>query len=161
MISGAYQGSVICMTAQQAARDGLFSPDAAEKLLALEDMTMRQIDAFCENRLSGHDLADLLATDEDRETLFDLIDASFERAAKTVCVNIGAILLHSGKGRDPKRPVCVSAEGTTFYKSVLFRPKLDAYVRSFLNETLGLYCEFVKTEDSTLVGSAVAGLLNR
>lgn len=161
MISGAYQGSVICLTAQQAARDGLFSPASAEKLLALGDMSMRQIDQFCENRLSGNDLADLLATDEDRETLFDLIDASFERAAKTVCVNLGAILLHSGKGRDPKRPVCVSAEGTTFYKSVLFRPKLDAYVRSFLNETLGLYCEFVKTEDSTLVGSAVAGLLNR
>lgn len=161
MISGAYQGSVICMTAQQAARDGLFTPKGAEKLLALEDITMPQIDAFCADKKGDNALATLLTDDTDRDTLYDIIDASFERAAKTVCVNLGAILLHSGKGKSPDRPVCVSAEGTTFYKSVLFRPKLDKYVKEFLNDKHGLYCEFVKTEDSTLVGSAVAGLLNQ
>lgn len=161
MISGAYQGHVIGMTAQQAAREGLFSADGAQRILALTDMTMPQIDAFCADRNGQSELSRLLPEPSDRETLFDIIDASFERAAKMVCVNLGAILMYSGKGKNPDRPVCVSAEGTTFYKSVLFRPKLDAYVKKHLNEKHGLYCEFVRTENSTLVGSAVAGLLNR
>ncbi len=160
MVSGAYQGSVICMTAQAAAKEGLFTPAGAEKLLALDTVTMPQIDAFCADKNGENDLALLLSDAADRDTLYDIIDASFERAAKTVCVNMGAILLHSGKGKNPARPVCVSAEGTTFYKSVLFRPKLDKYVKEYLNDKYGFYCEFVKTEDSTLIGSAVAGLLN-
>lgn len=159
MISGAYQGSLICMTLKQAASDGLFSAKTAESLLSLDDLSMRQIDEFCENTNEGF-IASLICNEDDRSTVFDIIDAAFERSAKTVCVNLGAVMLKTGRGKTKQVPICISAEGTTFYKSVLFRPKLDRYVAQFINEKLGLYCEFVSTQDSTLVGSAVAGLLN-
>lgn len=160
MVSGAYQGSVICLTAKKAAEDGLFSPDTAARVMAAEDFTMRQIDQFCMEPDGDNFIASLAANSDDRDMLYGIIDASFERAARMVCVNIGAIMLHTGTGKDKAKPVCVSAEGTTFYKSVLFRPKLDKYVKEFINGKLGLYCEFVKAEDATLIGSAVAGLLN-
>lgn len=88
-----------------------------------------------------------------------LIDAFFSRAAFLAAVNLASILLKTGKGKSPLKPVCVSAEGTTFYKSKLFRPKLDAFVAQELNERLGLYCEFVKSENTTIIGSALAGIL--
>jgi len=54
----------------------------------------------------------------------------------------------------------VTAEGTTFYKSKLFRGKLDYYVKECLNDKLDVYCEFVQADHATLVGTAIAGLLN-
>ncbi len=160
MVSGAYQGSVICMTVKKAAEDGLFSAQTAACIAEVEDFTMRQIDEFCEAPSGDNYIASLAANEDDRQTVYELIDASFERAARMVCVNFAGILAHIGKGRDKSKPVCISAEGTTFNKSVLFRPKLDKYVAEFINGKLGLYCEFIKVENATLIGSAVAGLLN-
>lgn len=160
MVSGAYQGSLICMTVKKAAEDGLFSADTAANIMAVEDFTMRQIDEFCEAPDGDNFIARLAADSDDRDTVYEIVDASFERAARMVCVNFAGIMSHLGAGKDASRPVCISAEGTTFYKSVLFRPKLDRYVAEFINGTLGLHCEFIKVEDATLIGSAVAGLLN-
>ena len=52
------------------------------------------------------------------------------------------------------------AEGTTFYKAPLLRPKLAYYLDTFLRGELGFACEIVKADDATLIGSAVAALLN-
>lgn len=160
MVSGAYQGSVICMTVKKAAEDGLFSAETAARIAAVENFTMRQIDEFSDAPAGDNFIASLAANEADRETIYDIVDASFERAARMVCVNFAGIMIHIGAGKDKSKPVCISAEGTTFYKSVLFRPKLDKYVAEFINGKLGLYCEFIKVEDATLIGSAVAGLLN-
>ena len=92
--------------------------------------------------------------------LYYLIDGVIERAAKFVAVNLAAIMQKTGKGKNPLKPVCITAEGTTFYKSKLFRDKLNYYVRTYLNDELNIYCEFVKAENATLIGTAIAGLLN-
>ena len=161
MVSGAYQGGVILATLKQAAQDGLFSEKTAQNILNTDQLTMYMIDCFCAQPDGDNFISDLAATQQDKAFIFDIIDDSFERAAKAVTVNLGGILLCTGNGTDKQKPVCVSAEGTTFYKSVLFRPKLDKYVKEFLNDKKGVYLDFVKAEDSTLIGSAVAGLCNR
>lgn len=161
MISGAYLGPLLLLTAKGAAREGLFTPAGTDTILSLSELSMRDVDLFAADPDGDGLLAALLTDRGDRALLFDLMDAVFERAAKMVAVNLAAVLVAADKGRDPARPVCVSAEGTTFYKSVLFRPKLDAFVKSFVNGELGRYPEFVRAEDATLVGSAVAALLNR
>jgi hexokinase len=161
MISGAYLGKVVRLTVKQAADDGLFSHGFEIKFEKHNDMTMRNIDDFCFYPFGDNVLAELVnEDDDDRLTLYYIIDACFERAAKMVAVNLGAILVKTHIGTDPTRPVCVAAEGTTFYKSKLFKTKLDFYSKAFFNEKLGIYCEFVKAENATLVGTAVAGLLN-
>lgn len=161
MISGAYQGDVIYRTVCKAVEDGLFSNPVKEIMENFSTFTMWEIDQFCFRPYGGNPLAELVAgSGEDALTLYQLIDASFERAARLTAINFAAILLHTGEGKDPTRPVCVTAEGTTFYKSKLFRGKLDYYVRSFLGEELGVYVEFARAENATLIGTAVAALLN-
>jgi hexokinase len=93
-------------------------------------------------------------------TLFYLIDAVMERIAMLVTINITAILRHTGTGKNPNAPVCVAADGTTFYKSKLLRTKVDYHIRRFTNDRNGRYCEFVKAENGVLTGAAIAALQN-
>lgn len=161
MLSGAYQGGLIHLTVLKAIEEGLFSADFVTRYKELPTLTMRNIDDFCFYPYGESVLAQCAGNNEDdRLNLYFIIDASFERAARIAAINFAAILVSTGTGKTPTRPVCITAEGTTFYKSKLFKGKLDYYVKSFLNEQLGVYCEFIKAENATLVGTAVAALLN-
>jgi len=71
-----------------------------------------------------------------------------------------AVILKRGRGTNPCIPVCISAEGTTFHKSKLFRSKLDFYIKEYLHDKKGVYCEFVRADNATLIGTAIAGLAN-
>ena len=157
MISGAYLGELVTRTVRGAVREGLFS----EQLTAAYDMarvfSMIEISDFIAGKGA---LAQLFAAPDDHTTLFELIDDCFERAARIIAANFAAIMTQTGKGHDPEHPVCFVAEGTTFYKAPLLRPKLAYYLDTFLRGELGFACEIVKADDATLIGSAVAALLN-
>lgn len=161
MVSGAYQGTVIYRTVKKAAEQGLFSDSFINRLSDIKSFTMFDIDQFCFFPYGDNVLATLAKDSEsDAITLYDIIDASFERAARITAINLAAIAVQTGTGKSPLRPICVTAEGTTFYKSKLFRGKLDYYVRSWVNDKLDIYMEFTGAENATLIGTAVAGLLN-
>lgn len=161
MVSGAYEGTIIYLTVKQACGDGLFSSTFASLLEQVHGFTMRQIDDFCYYPFGDNLLAELTKNrEEDRLTLYWLIDSICERSARLAAVNLAAILKKTETGTDPTRPVCIVAEGTNFYKSKLFRTKLDYCIRKFINEELGAYCEFFREDDATLVGAAVAGLFD-
>ncbi len=164
MISGAYQGAMIAEVIKKAIEEGLFSEEFARRFERIAQLSSRDVDEFCFHPYSddyvlskcvNHD-----AGEKDRLVLYYLIDGVFERAAKLVTFNLAAIMLKTGKGKNPCLPVCVTAEGTTFYKSKFLKSKLEYYVKDFMNDKLGIYCEFVKADNATLVGTAIAGLLN-
>jgi hexokinase len=162
-ISGAYQGPLLVEIVRQAAADGLFggAAEAAEKLAGVERLTSKEIDDFLFYPFGDNALAVCCRGDGDAAlTLYWLIDAMFERIAIFAAANISAVLKKTGKGKNPVMPVCVTADGTTFYKSKLLRPKLDYHIRSFTNGRLGLHCEFVKATNGVLAGAAIAALQN-
>jgi len=160
MVSGAYQGNLIYKTVKGAAEQGLFSSSFSEKLAAFTQFTMPQIDGFCADRKNGGELAALASSEKDNEMLYDIIDASFERSARLTLIIFASILLQSGAGKDKRKPACITGEGTSFTKSVLFRPKLNRYIENILNGEMNLYCDIISVEDATLTGSAVAALMD-
>ncbi|MCX7843456.1 MAG: hexokinase [Clostridia bacterium] len=160
MMSGAYQGGLTLTVIKGAIEEGLFSGDFALRAKGFKELASKEIDDFLLYPYGDNVLAKLCADDSDRLVLYYLIDAIFERAAKLVAVNLTAVMMKTGKGTNPCSPVCITAEGTTFYKSRLFKIKLDHYIRTFTNDKKSLYCEFVKAENTTLIGTAIAGLLN-
>ncbi len=162
MISGRYQGGIVQTLVQAAAQAGLFSQPFTAAVAGLEDLTSYEIDQFLYYPYGDNRLAVCCGAsgDADRETLYYLIDAVFERAARLVCVNLAAVMQKTDTGADPCRPVCITADGTAFYHSKLFRDKLNFYVHSFIEGQLHRYCEFVKVDNATLLGTAIAGLLN-
>lgn len=158
MISGAYQGDLIYRTVCGAADEGLFSTDFSRKLDRLDTFTMEQISEYCKKARRGA-LAELGAGNERDETVLrTIVDDSFERSARITAVNFAAIVCKTGRGKDPNQPVCVMAEGTTFFKSPLFRPKLDRYIQEWIHGALGHYCVIRKAENATILGSAIAAL---
>ncbi|MDR2932399.1 MAG: hexokinase [Oscillospiraceae bacterium] len=160
MISGAYAGALFLDYMKAAASSGCFSAAFAGHIAALNDLTGRQIDDFCAAPFSGNTLADMIGGSEpDRDALYALADAFYDRIAAFITINLAALLKKAGRGRKPYLPVCISAEGTTFYKARLFRPKLDYYMARYVRETLGYHYAFVKAEDATILGTAAAGLL--
>ena len=165
MISGGYQGGLMQTLIKKAAEEGLFSCTFRENFGNVKTLISKDIDDFLhfpyahDNVLAGCcDTAGTLEGERDRMVLYFLADALIERAARLVAVNLASVILKTGRGKNPCAPVCIAAEGTTFYKSKLFRGKLDYYVKTFMNDREGIYCEFVKTDNATLVGTAIAGL---
>jgi hexokinase len=162
-ISGAYQGGLILAVIRKAATDGLFSESFLKNLSGINELSSKEIDDFLYYPYGDNALARCCLAgkgDDDRLVLFYLIDTIFERVAMFVTFNLTAVLIKTGKGTNPCAPVLITADGSTFYKSKLFKNKLEYYIRKFTNDEKHLFCEFVKVENGTLIGTAIAGLLN-
>ena len=162
-ISGAYQGGLILAVMRKAAQECLLTAAAASKLACIKELASKEIDDFLYYPYGDNTLAACCLKNDggnDRMAMYYLIDGVLERAAKFVAFSLTAVLEKMGKGSDPCAPACITADGSTFYKSKLFRGKLDHYIKTYTNDTKGIYCEFAKVDNGTLIGTAIAGLLN-
>jgi hexokinase len=162
MISGAYLGPLCLATAQVASGEGLFSTRVAGRLSGIA-MTTKDISSFLSQpEGGGNSLSKALggAPEEDVTTMYCLVDALIERAAKLTAINLSAAALKSGKGHNPCRPVCIVAEGTTFYRLTSLRQKIEYYLKQYLVEQEHVHYEIVNVENATLIGAAIAGLTN-
>lgn len=163
MISGAYQGSLMFELIRRAIAEGLFSAAYSEYLYGLTGLSSRDLNDFVLYPYSSNGIIARgmqREADNDRTTMYWLIDAFIERAAKLTAINLAAVIIKSGKGTNPCLPVCIATEGTTFSKSALFRKKLDYYVKHYLNDQVGIFCEFVSADNAALIGTAIAALIN-
>jgi hexokinase len=68
--------------------------------------------------------------------------------------------IEAGKGKNPCTPVCITAEGTTFYELKSLKTKVEFYLKSFLEEKHNRFFEIVSVKDATLIGATIAGLTN-
>jgi hexokinase len=162
-ISGAYQGALIYTVLKKAICDGIITSKFASAFERIQSLASKEIDDFLFWPFGSNTLAvccNASGNEEDRTVLYHLIDGVLERAAKYVAFSLTAVLEKTGKGRNPCAPACITADGSTFYKSKLFRTKLDHYIKTYTNEAKGIYCEFAKVDNGTLIGTAIAGLLN-
>ena len=160
MVSGAYQGGLFLTLLQGAAEEGCFSAELAAKIAALTAITARDTDTFCDFPYGDNVLSNMIGDNEaDRGAVYTLVDAFYDRIAMLITMNVAPLLIRMDSGKSPWKPVCISAEGTTFYKARLFRPKLDYYMETYVRQKLGYHYEYVKVENSTIFGTATAGLL--
>jgi len=160
MVSGAYQPGLLLSYLKAAAEERLFSPAFADRAGGVARLTGLDIDRFCDLPFGDNLLAGLCQGEADAVALYELAHIYFDRVAALTAVNLIAILRKMGAAaKNPCRPVCVSAEGTTFYKARLLRPKLDYFMSACAQRRMGLHYRFTKVESATISGSAVAGLL--
>ena len=160
VISGRYQGLQLWHTLGYATEAGLFSPAFVRGFAGVTELDSMELDHFLFRPQGDNRLANLCQTDDDRLNLYYLIDNLFERAARLATVNLAAVMKHMDAGRNPLHPVGISAEGTTFYKAKLLKPKIDLLMATYTNQKLGLYHEFIRGENSNLIGAAIAALTN-
>ena len=121
MISGAYVGPLVLEMLHQAALDGLFMADAASRLTDLQQLSAKDIDDFC---ICPDSVQTVLGKSvngsspeidiQNQLTLFTLLDACFERAARIVAVNLAAVISKSGQGKNPCYPRSDCCRGNNF-----------------------------------------------
>lgn len=163
MISGAYLGPLCLKVLQAAAEDGLFSDAPAKKLKNINQISTKDVnDYMCYPMSNANALSSVIdsATEDDAIVLYYLLDRLIERAAKLTAINLSSVAIKSGKGQNPCRPVCIVAEGTTFYQLKTLKPRVEYYLKMYLENQRGIYTEIINIKNSTLIGAAIAGLTN-
>ena len=97
--------------------------------------------------------------DDDRRAVMALCKPVFERAALLAAINIAAAVLQTGEGADPLHPVCVTVDGSTYYrtKAVNLKSLVEAHLRDILGKR-GVHYELIHIDDAPMIGAAVAGL---
>ncbi len=159
MISGGYLGELARELFVSAAQAGLLSAGLAGRLAEAGRIETPEIGAFLASPSSGGRLARFFDAG-DRLAAYLLVDRLVERAAKLSAINLSSVILKSGGGKDPMLPVCITAEGSTFYGLPTLRERIDFYLRGYLAGEKRRRYEFVRIENATLIGAAIAGLTN-
>ncbi len=158
MVSGGYLGELVRELLIAAAQAALFSEGFANWLRGLARLETREAGAFLAAPAGGTFAQS--ASEDDLLTAYLLVDRLVERAAKLSAINLSSVILRSGCGADPTRPVCITAEGSTFYGLPTLRERIDYYLRDYLVREKRRHYEFVQIENATLIGAAIAGLTN-
>jgi len=162
MFSGAYLGALCLKTLQKAGREGLVSKAVTEELLALKDLETKDVNSFMYYPEGDNPLAVSCSRGHEQDCIavWYLLDALIERAAKLVAFLLSSVVLKTDRGKNPCAPVCITAEGTTFYELKSLKTKVEYYLKSFLEETHNRFVEIVSAKNATLIGAAIAGLTN-
>jgi hexokinase len=79
------------------------------------------------------------------------------RAALMIAINISTPVLKSGSGRNPLHPVCITVDGSTYYKTPGLRSLVEEDLRRILGRR-GIHFEVLQVDEAPLIGAAVAGL---
>ncbi|MEG2939620.1 MAG: hypothetical protein RR829_05275, partial [Oscillospiraceae bacterium] len=96
---------------------------------------------------------------DDAVVLREIIDKSYERAARLVCSKIAALCLHCNGGKSAETPFYVVAEGSAFHASLLFKGKLEQCLENEFLRGMNRHAVCVSAENATLAGAALAALV--
>ena len=160
MISGAYLGPFSALAIEEAIAEGILSEGFREKYRTIEPLNTTRMSNYlemCHN--TDYDLVRCVeGNEEDATALYKILKSIIERAGKLTAINLTAAVLASGCGTEPREPVVINADGTTFYKTEF----LEFYTRLYLDEILekkhGRYFSIVQIDNSPTLGAAMAGL---
>ncbi len=153
MLSGAYHGRVISHTIRLASEAGILSKAFGG---ITEPFTLSQIDDFYVGK--RNEISDMCKCG-DEERIREIIDDSFERAAKLLCAKTAAVCLHIDGGKSAERPFYLSLEGSGFRKSLILPDKLNRHFEEFIKGCLKRHMRLIRTDDATLKGAALAAIL--
>ena len=160
--SGAYLGPVSLLVIKGAADDGLFSKPFAEKICALESLTLIDLDKYLHRPADDSLLGSIVkkyGEGDDGEILFELLDAVAERSARRAAAILTACVIQSGAGKNASAPVCILCNGTTFHKTYKVKDRVLGYLEDALTVRRNLHWEIVCQDNDITLGTAIAGLI--
>lgn len=157
MISGGYLGGVGLHAMKAAANEGLFSPAAAKAVLDWPDLELKTMDDFLWNPFRESVFNTPAFGTSDRELVLCIAAAVIRRAALLVAINVAAPVIKTGAGLSPLHPVCVTMDGSTYYKTNNLKSQTEGYLRQILGAR-GIFFDTIKVEEAPTIGAAVAGL---
>jgi hexokinase len=161
MISGGYFGPLCLLTLKTAANEGIFTSVTASSLLALPELSSEEVSFFIADPKSGLNLlSSAIKNEADSESCLKIVNCLRDRAALLVAGNLAAVVLKTNKGKTKERPILVTVEGSIYYKLHNMRTQIDKDFRAYLSGDRKRFVEFMEVKQSSLVGAALAALIN-
>jgi hexokinase len=161
MISGGYFGPLCLLALKTAAKEGFFSEATTSGLLALPELSSEEVNFFILDAKSGRSpLSSIIKDKDDVEGCLQIVNCLLNRAALLVAGNLASVILKTNKGKTIERPILVTVEGSVYYKLHNYRTLIDTYLRSYLSGDRERFVEFMEVKQSSLVGAALAALIN-
>lgn len=161
MFSGGYFGGLAHTALKLAADEDVLSPASGNKLHSADEMTTEDVNRFLDESSSDRGpLPDYLANGEDQNAAIKIIKSLIERAAKLVAANLAAVILKTGKGKNSEKPILITVEGTAYYKLHGLKSQIETELGNYLTGKNQRYIEFTYVDQSSLVGAALAALID-
>ena len=160
LCSGMYMGAIALTMLQRGAQEGLFSADFGDEIISKKTLSLIEVSDFLEKTDAATQTYPDMFTGADKHDcaiIFDLFDALVDRTARIAAAIIGASIVQNGEGTNPKNPVCVACNGTTFFKTYKIPERTRHYLSAYL-EDKHLYYEMLPEEADITLGTAMAAL---
>ncbi|MGD1822068.1 MAG: hexokinase family protein [Pleomorphochaeta sp.] len=159
-ISGAYLGPMSSFVIKQAIEEGVLSASFKAKFEQLGDVNTIEMSNYLEMPFNkDYKLVKCVENnDNDAINLWYIIEALIKRAGKMTAANLSSAVLKTEFGKNPLHPVCINADGTTFYKTEYLEKYTKYYLQEFLQDKYNRYVDFVRIENSPVIGAAIAAL---
>jgi hexokinase len=176
-ISGDYLGPLALLVMKGlASEEKVFTKAGAQKLLSMDNLKTKPISyIMCKGKTRKEDIEELTSfsdedrkvieeltsesfSDEDRKVMKQVFEAVVDRAALLAAVNIAAAVLKSGASKEDTRPVCITIDGTAYYKTHRLKEKTEHYLHGLLGEKHKIKYECIQIDRAPIIGAAIAGL---
>ena len=160
MFSGGYLGELLLHTLKKAADDGLMEERISKKLKTITNLKTEDMNDFLTSPERGNILADICQSEnsDNREILYYIANNLVERSAKLAAAALSSLCLKSEAGHSVSKPICITIEGSTFYKLKNLRDLTLYYVKDYLTDKKGINVDIINVKDATIKGAAIAGL---
>ena len=147
-VSGAYLGELMQRTLLKLAKEEVITPEMEDELERMGPLSLADVEAFLED---GSALTELAKNSDDLAILEEVVLAVEQRAGKLIAAMLSGMMQRIRKTGYQGR-IKIAENGTTFYRA---RPLREMCMACLEESGLGPY-EFVRVEEDTLLGSAVA-----
>ncbi|MCQ2591694.1 MAG: hexokinase [Treponema sp.] len=163
LCSGAYLGPVSWFALQAAAKDGVFSEKVCEEIKNIKSLNLIEMDGFLHAPYTKKNplgkIAVEIASDDDVNKIYQILDAIVERSARYAAAILVACTIQTGAGKIASKPVCILCDGTTFHKTYRIKERVSGYLDEILTKQLGIYWDIVSCDNDITLGAAISGLI--
>lgn len=160
MISGAYLGPLSNVVINKAIEENILSKEFATKFEEFGPVNTTEMSHYLEMPFNeDYKLVKCVKNNEnDAENLWYILESLIERAGKLTAINLAAAVIKTEFGKNPLHPVCINADGTTFYKTEYLEKYTNYYLEELLVKKYHRYYETVCIDNSPTIGAAIAAL---
>ena len=161
MTSGGYIGGLALTALKAAADENVFSKLSARAIKSLNELSSEDVDKYLTTKGSDRGkLGERIYDSTDEKNVLEIFEALIERAGKMASAKVAAVILKTNKGKSPEKPILITIEGTTFYKLKGLKSSFELHLAEYLAADRKRYYEFTEVPQSSLVGAALAALIN-
>lgn len=152
MVASSYVGELIRRAVIDGEKEGVYSENLAVLARNGEYFTSPAFDSFMKGERCA--LSEALK-ESDRAPLQETISLIFSRAAKLGAIVLSAAMRTALDGKSEGK-LLIAAEGTAYWKSTLYAPLLEQYLKDYVNSASSMEYRITGAENANFLGAASA-----